>query len=544
MKRSVLAAGIVATVAACAAREASAAPTLEYLFPAGGRRGGSVTVSAGGKFDTWPVQVWTDSPAIKARAGAEKGSFIFDIEAGAASGAHLARVYDASGASSPILFIVGDHPEALEVEPNDEGAKAQAIDSLPLIVNGRLEKRGDVDSFAVKLDAGQFLTAALLGRRIGAPMDPLLHLQDASGNAVAFSHDGLGLDPLLVYQAEHAGTYVLRVSAFAHPPAADVNFAGAPAAVYRLGLGSEPPMRFAIPAGVQRGTKAPIQLYGWSGHLMETREVDGCVGPLEDSIMLPTALPGECRRVAVGGGPEWIETGLAERSSASTPPFAVTGRLEKSGEEDTYPFVARKGERFAVSARSCALAAPMDLVWRVKNEKDEQVAGNDGETPPAPERGVFEAPADGVYRVAVADLMGRGGAEYVYRVALDRAVPTIAATLDADRYAAAPTQSVAIKVNVTRKDGHAGGLVAVAVDLPAGVTATSAPAPEKEGEVTLTLTAAADAKPANQPIRVMLLGTDPHRPEAWPAVFNVRPEIGQELLQTADQPWLTVLGKQ
>src|SRR4029077_9396083 len=40
------------------ANSRAAVPTLDYLFPAGGQRGTSVTVTAGGKFESWPMKVW------------------------------------------------------------------------------------------------------------------------------------------------------------------------------------------------------------------------------------------------------------------------------------------------------------------------------------------------------------------------------------------------------------------------------------------------------------------------------------------------------
>ena len=37
---------------------ASAAPTIAHLFPAGGQRGTTVSVTAAGTFPSWPVGVW------------------------------------------------------------------------------------------------------------------------------------------------------------------------------------------------------------------------------------------------------------------------------------------------------------------------------------------------------------------------------------------------------------------------------------------------------------------------------------------------------
>ena len=140
---------ILAAVASCAAPAGAAAPVLDYLYPAGGQRGTTVTVTAGGKFEKWPVQAWTDSPGLKAQPGTASGSLFGQIDKDVAPGPHLLRLYNGEGASALRLFMVGADREVAEAEPNDEIANAQPVDSLPLTVDGRLEKSGDVDSYAV-----------------------------------------------------------------------------------------------------------------------------------------------------------------------------------------------------------------------------------------------------------------------------------------------------------------------------------------------------------------------------------------------------------
>src|SRR5205823_12392622 len=125
---------------------------------------------------------------------------------------------------------------------------------------GSIERAGDVHRVAVPLAAGQYRFASGLGRRLGAPMDPMLHLFDESGTELAFVHDGLGLDPLLIYSARTSGTYIIRISAFAFPPAADVKLTGAKNDIYRLSLTTGPFARATWPAGIQRGQKKTLDL--------------------------------------------------------------------------------------------------------------------------------------------------------------------------------------------------------------------------------------------------------------------------------------------
>ena len=532
----------------CAA-SAGAPPVVDYLFPAGGRQGTSVTVTAGPKADKAPYQVWTDHPSLKAQPAAGGGAFSQQIEKDTPPGPHLLRLHNAEGASASRVFVVGADPEITEAEPNDEVAKAQPVAALPTTFNARLDKSGDVDSYAVQLDAGQCLFASVTGRRLGAPIDPMIHLYDATGSELAFAHDGLGLDPILVYRAERPGSYVVRVSAFAHPPAADVKLAGGAAAVYRLNLSVGQPVRYAFPAAVRRGTKGRVELFLWGADAVapSARDVDATAATAdEESILIPAAGADAALPLALGDGPELTEAELkgTSHSALPSPPFGVTGRLEKEGEEDAFRFSAKKGERLVLSARSVALASPIDPVLRVEDESGKRLADDDdGGAGGIGEDALlqWEVPADGAYRALVADLGGRGGAEFVYRLSVRRPVPAVTAAVDADEYRVAPGKTASIKVTVARTDGHAGGLVAVATGLPAGVTATSAEVPEKGGEVTLALAATADAKAHSGPVRVSLLSTDKDRPSIKAAVFNLRKDAGQELVDKTDALWLTVL---
>jgi hypothetical protein len=530
----------VLVVSWCAAARA-AAPVLDYLYPAGGQRGTTVAVSAGGKFESWPVKGWADSSEIHIEPAAANGTFSVKIGENVATGPHLVRLYNADGASALRVFMVGQQREVMETEPNDELGKVKTIQGLPITINGVLEKPGDVDAFAFRLEAGQRLVASLGGRRLGAPMDPMLHLYDEAGNELAFSHDGFGLDPLLVYQARLSGTYIVRVSAFAFPPAADVKLTGGKSDIYRLSLTSGFFARAAFPAGIKRGERKTLELLN-VGDVGEksTLEVDATkVRPNQDHFHIPTS-DGEGRlRVEVGNGPEMMEDS-ARGGGVLAPPFAINGRIASAGEEDRFEFNAKKSEKLIISLRAGSLGSSLDALLRLEDSAQKELLRNDDSVGDGDLRVEWNPPADGAYRAIIGDMKRQGNKDSTYRLAIEKALPGITAAVAGHEFRVMAGKTTSIKVNVSRLNGHSGGLIVVAADLPIGVSAGSAAVGEKGGEVTIDVAAAAEAKGASIPIRLMVLGTDPDSPFAQAASFDLSKEAGQQLIASSESIWLTV----
>src|SRR6185503_6408822 len=108
-------------------------------------------------------------------------------------------------------------------------------------------KTGDVDSYAVTLESGQTLIAALDAYTLASPVDAVLRVVDARGVQMALDHDhGRTLDPFLVWTATAAGTYVLQVFGFAYPPASEIRFTGGNSCVYRLHLSRGPCLHYTL----------------------------------------------------------------------------------------------------------------------------------------------------------------------------------------------------------------------------------------------------------------------------------------------------------
>src|SRR5579885_710126 len=178
----------------------AAPPALTYLYPAGAQRGQTVEVTAGGTFERWPVRAWVDRPGVEVRAAKERGKLTVAVARDAIPGVCWLRLYDEQGASGLRPFVVGTLPEVQEQEPNDTPASAQVLPSASVVVNGRLQKAGDVDAFAIRLHKGQTLVASLeANHTLGSPLDGVLQVRSADGFVLAQNNDEHGLDPQVVF---------------------------------------------------------------------------------------------------------------------------------------------------------------------------------------------------------------------------------------------------------------------------------------------------------------------------------------------------------
>jgi hypothetical protein len=528
-------------------------PVVDYFFPAGGKAGTTVQVTAGGKLDPWPAKVWTDSPGLTFKAEESKGKLSVEIAANAPAGAHLVRIYNQDGASNVRCFIVGQIDEQSEKEPNDDPQKAQLIEKFPVTMNGQWQKSGDTDSFAFDLKEGQWLVAEVAAYSIDSPVDPTLHLLDQQGTKLAFNHDGRGLDPLLAYRAEKGGRHVLQLGAFAYPPKADVKFSGSESSVYRITLTTGPYARYAFPAGVQRGEKATLHLFGWNlgttgDAIVHQLDASGFSSAIDQTLL---AVPGldNCLRIPVSHHPEELEiepNGTLDLAQTIKVPGSINGQINPASDEDRFRFAAKKDEKFNIRVRSAALDFPLDAVLKIEDQKGSQLMrGDDQGRVEDPELN-WTAPSDGSFLLCIGDLLKRGGRDYVYRIEITHPKPAFKASLEGPAFKLEPGKSIDLKVNVSRLHDFRENLIVAADGLPEGVVSTAVNVPEKGGAVTVTLSASAEAKPANQPIRLLAIAANPDAAQVRLATVNLKGQnaaAGDLQINHTESIWLTVLPK-
>lgn len=531
----------------------AAVPVLDHVFPVAIQVGSSQSVTLVGKFDPWPTRLDLDIAGVSWEATTNSGVVTVRVAPDAPVGAHAIRAFSPEGVSAPRFLILSPNPQRAEVEPNDAVASAQVLTNLPAEINGRLEKNGDVDSYSVDLRAGQTLVVRMEAYQLQSPLDPVLRVLDARGVQVAWNHDEVrSLDPLLVWRAETSGIHVIQVFGFAYPADSDLRFSGSPKGVYRLEVTTDPVVRHAWPLGVSRTieTRAGWGDWGASQISAESMVVPAssiAIGAEFHALRIPGhAAPLE---VPVGEGREWVEAepnDSAHTAQALEIPSAVSGDLDRAGDEDRYRFSGRKGEALRFEVRAAGLGFPLDAWLRIEGGDGKELTRNDDAAGADPSID-WTPPADGEYRVVVGNLLQRGGRDQRYRLLVERPKPGWSASVPEASLSLEPGKTNEWKVTLTRRHGAEGRRTVSVRGAPPGVRVDPVEVPEKGVEAILRWITATNAAPHSGPffVEVSAPGTEPVRLARFSMVSagenNGVPQGFRRLvLESTSRLWLTV----
>jgi hypothetical protein len=448
----------------------AAPPQAEQFFPPGGQLGQTVEIDVVGKFERWPPQVWVSRAGLTLTPIEKKGKFTAQVAPDATPGACWVRLYDHQGASSPIPWIVGTLPEQTEVEPNDRPEQAPHFATDPIVINGRLQARGDVDHFALHVSQGAVLVAEIESHcSLGSPLDATLQIVSTDGFVLAHNDDDRGLDPRIAFVAPRAGTYVVRVLGFPAAPNSSIALAGGPAFVYRLTITTHALLDYALPLAVRRNSSQTIELFGWNLP-EESTQIEVVTSGRPEQITLSD--PRFTNRLSL---PVIDHLCLCEQEpndrETATPveiPFTLSGRIAAAGDEDCVRFSAKAGEKFFISVESRMLGFPLDPVLEVFTLQGKSLARVDDMGDDRDAAIDFTVPADGEYVVSLSDLHRSASPRHVYRLTVRRSEPDFQVTLADDHFSVKAGETLEIPVTVNRLYGFDQEIAIEALDLPPG----------------------------------------------------------------------------
>ncbi len=187
-------------------------PFVTSIFPLGGPAGARTTVEVKGR----------NLPAARLTRDGRGGE----------SGIHSLSVRQGEWVSNSVPFAVDTLPECREEESNDSQQDARQI-TLPVIVNGCVDRSGDWDVLCFEGRTGDEIVAEVYARRLDSPLDSVLRLTDATGRQLAFNDDyedkGAGLDTHHADSWLHAtlpanGTYYLHLGDAQHRGGAEYGY--------------------------------------------------------------------------------------------------------------------------------------------------------------------------------------------------------------------------------------------------------------------------------------------------------------------------------
>ncbi len=415
-------------------------PSLSSVFPAGGKRGSTVEVTVNGANLTNVVGARVSGGGITAEviqpSTANSAKLRLTIAPNAELGERDVRLATNGGVTNRVRFVVGDLPEVNEVEPNTDLKQPQRIASLPVVINGQVNAGEDMDNFAFTAQAGQTLTFDVYGQRLAPYLGGI--------------NPGWFETSLTLYDA--SGRELKFVDDYYYRPDAQLTYTFKKAGDYII--------------------QVRDLLYRGHGQFVYRLTIAGSQ---------PTS------------------ANLSQPPSISAIPATLIGRIERDGEEETFPLSAQAGQRLILEVTARRMDSPLDSVLEILNAQGQVLASND-DAAGADSRLDFTFPSAGSYAVRVKDALGRGGKDYVYHLTVRPPAPDFDLIVTPDNPRVGQGETVVLTVKVNRKEGFAGEVEVGVSDLPAGISASSAVIPPNQNQTRLTITTE-----ANCPVGMVVL---------------------------------------
>ena len=493
--RRTLAAAAIAVMSLQAGSVQAASPSLGGIAPYGAQRGTELEVNFNGGNLADAQEIMFYYPGIKVVSLEAVNENTVKTKLAIAPdcrlGIHAMRVRTATGITNLRTFNVGALPETAEVEPNNEFATPQKI-NLDSTVNGFVNNE-DVDYYLVEAKKGERITAEIEGIRLGNTFfDPYVAIFDAKRFELASCDDAalVWQDAVASIVAPNDGAYIVQVRESA--------FGGNGACTYRLHVGRFPRPTAAIPAGGKPGETVNLR---WLGDVLGERAeafvVPAASEPFGVFAKDDKGIAPSPNAFLIGDLANVMEAEPNEAAANATPfeaPMAVNGVISQDGDVDCFKFPAKKGQAFDIRVLARGIRSPLDPVMYINRIGGAGVAANDDSGgPDAYVR--FSAPEDDTYVITVKDHLGKGRADYAYRIELKPIQPALVMGLPERQQYVDVTVAVpqgnrtAFLVSASRRD-FGGDLNIEMKDLPPGVTIETVPMPANQTIVPVLLTAA------------------------------------------------------
>jgi hypothetical protein len=434
-------------------------------------------------------------------------------------GHYYLRLANRKGISNPVMIAV----DGLAQSPF-----VTRVGRLPVALHGSLPDGGVLQTSFVG-HKGQRVVVDVQARRLGSPIDPVLSLSDPHRLQVAWSqgHAAFMGDARLEAVLPADGLYTIDLH--------DALYRAFAASYFCLKIGELHYADLVFPLGARRETRTSFELIGnvFPPGTRVNADLRGAWSDIPAPLPTKLGLTGAAPRIMVCDFPEIFKQDLPRgKLQEVSVPAVINGRVSRPHDEDRYRLLVKPGMRLRFDAIANRAGSPLDGVLSLQTDAGNPVAQSD-DRPDTIDPGFDYSVPDGTTKLVVAlrDLLGRGGPNYVYRLAitpLDH--PDYSLTVLEDRVHIPRGGAALVRVRAARA-GYNGPIKLLPRDFPAGIVVSGDEIPAAATEALLTLSAPADLGFSQSLIRIDGEGKDRN-------VILRRPALVPESVTTQLQPWL------
>jgi hypothetical protein len=499
-----------------------AAPTINSVSLRGLQTGATTTIAIDG-YDLVPEPRLMLPVAIAKQSlysGATPQHVEFEVTLGDVTpGIYNLRLATPGGISNPLLIGV-DSLAQIPVAPQ--------ISALPAAISGTIGG-GQMVQTSFNLKKGEQIAIEVESKRLGSALDPVIHLLDPRKLPLAWAEamTALGGDARLSFTAPADGQYTLQL----HD---SVYQAGSPGH-FRLKIGAWQYADIAFPPAVRRGSKANIEFACTNLPAGSKAEISMPADGGDQPAPWPAGIrsAGFRPRVLASDDEQVLKAPPGDGSPQQvTAPAGINGRLDTPHSEDRYRVTVVPGMKLRIEVTASRIGSPLDGVLFVRDEKGNQLAMSDDQADTVDPGLDFTVPGDKTAIVlALKDVAGRGGPDFVYHVGVSRLDrPDFSLALAADRYLIPAAGNGLMRITANRR-GYKGPIKLAFNGLPPTVKPMTDEIPAGSNLALVALAGQPDsAEPAV--ISIVGRGKDGDREIVRTALT---PAMGSE---SARMPWL------
>ncbi|HTM53825.1 MAG TPA: hypothetical protein VL175_07325 [Pirellulales bacterium] len=479
-------ASLLAVAVVALARQAHAAPQIKNISLRGLQVGAVNTLVIEGDELTPSPRILLTAPVarqvIKDGATANRLEIELALDSQIQSGIYLLRVASASGISPAV---------ALAIDGLSQASFAEQLPGRNVAMTGNISGSTiAATTFQGKKD--EPIVIEVESRRLGAALNPVVHLYDARGTQVASAQGRAALagDARLSAVLPADGSYRIELH--------DGLYRGESPGFFRLKVGQFSYADLVYPLAAKRGATSQFE-FASTNFPAEARASN--TWPSGDPLQRVEPAPwpsggvnlitGSRPAVRVSDVAEAIEAPAGEKpQELGAAPIAINGRIGKPREQDRFRISVTPGQTLRFDVLASRAGSSLDGVLSIQNEQGAELATSDDRPGARDPLADFKVPDQVTALVAVVrDLEGRGGADYVYRLAITPAgPPSFELALFDDRYQVPKDGAQLVRVRATRA-GYNGPIKLNFRRLPASVSITGDEIPAGATDALVTLSA-------------------------------------------------------